>query len=169
MHDPAYFEMMAAYNHWMNEKLYAICAELGDEERKRDRGAFFRSIHGTLDHLMYADRAWLARFEDRPADLPRLGIELYASFDEMRRDRVALDEHIVEWAAGVDREWLEAPFEYTSMADDRRRVLPTWVLAVHMFNHETHHRGQLTTLLRQIGHDPGITDLPWLPGLENRA
>ena len=165
MHDPAFFRMMAEYNQWMNEKLYAICGELSDDERKRDRGAFFKSIHGTLDHLLYGDRAWLARFTDRPANVPELGAELYCDFEQLRRDRREIDRSIIEWTSTLTADWLEAPFEYISKVDDKTRTLPAWTLVVHMFNHQTHHRGQLTTLLRQAGRDPGVTDLPWLPDL----
>ena len=62
---PAYCQLMARYNRWMNERLYALCAGLDDDERKRDRGAFFGSIHGTLNHLLWGDRMWLGRFTRR--------------------------------------------------------------------------------------------------------
>jgi len=59
------------------------------------------------------------------------------------------------------------PFEYTNNVDQKTRVLSAWMLVTHLFNHQTHHRGQLTTLIKQLGYEPGITDLPWLPELEN--
>jgi uncharacterized damage-inducible protein DinB len=62
MDNLSYYQLMADYNHWMNQKLYAICAEIPDEKRKEDLGAFFQSIHGTLNHLLYGDRAWMGRF-----------------------------------------------------------------------------------------------------------
>lgn len=154
--------LMALYNRWMNDKLYACCAELGDDDRRRDRGAFFRSIHGTLDHLMYADLAFLARFGGRPEDVPELGRELFADFAAMRRARLRLDADILAWVETLSPAWLAAPFTYTSKVDGVTRSLPAWVLVAHMFNHQTHHRGQVTALLKQAGVDPGITDIPWL-------
>jgi len=77
-----------------------------------------------------------------------------------------LDDEIVAWAQTLSEDWLQSPSTYTSSVDGKTRTLPTWVLVVHMFNHQTHHRGQLTTLLKQLGVDPGITDIPWLPALE---
>jgi len=163
MISPVHAQTMAAYNRWMNERLYELCAGVPDSERKRDRGAFFKSVHGTLNHLLYGDRAWMSRGRDLgwrgPAD------ELYADFAELRAARVGLDRLIEDWAARLDAQWLAAGFTYTSRIDGRTRTLPAWLLVTHLFNHQTHHRGQLTTLLSQLGIDPGVTDLPWLPGL----
>ena len=70
------FRTMAHYNRWMNERLYAVCAEIPDGERRRDRGAFFKSIHGTLNHLLLGDRLWMGRFLDRPFTVDSLDQEL---------------------------------------------------------------------------------------------
>lgn len=156
---------MCRYNRWMNQRIYAICQEIPDDERRRDRGAFFRSIHGTLNHLVYSDLAFLSRFTGDPPEVPPIGVELYADFDELARVRAALDDRLEAWSAGFTNEWLEAPHTYTSRADGLTRTLPSWTLIVHMFNHQAHHRGQLTTLLSQLGHDPGVTDLPAAPGV----
>ncbi|MGF1490321.1 MAG: DinB family protein [Prochloraceae cyanobacterium] len=165
MYDRNYYEMMANYNQWMNQKLYKICAEIPDEKRKEDRGAFFKSIHGTLNHLLYGDRAWMGRFINEPFSVTKIGQELYSDFDRLQKEREKTDLEIVKWSKNITAEWLEKPFEYTSSVDGKTRILPTWVLVTHMFNHQTHHRGQLTTLLSQLGYDPGITDIPWLPSL----
>jgi len=157
---------MAEYNQWMNEKLYAICAEIPEEKRKENLGAFFKSIHGTLEHILHGDRAWMGRFTGQSFAV-KLGQELYANFDELRKERELMDRQIIEWSKTLSPKWLAQPFEYTSNVDGKTRVLPTWVLVTHMFNHQIHHRGQLTTLLSQLGYDPGITDLPWLPSLSD--
>lgn len=159
-----YYELMAEYNHWMNQKLYALCAEIPDEIRKQDRGAFFQSIHGTLNHLLFGDRVWLGRFTGQPF-AARIGQELYANFAELRLEREKTDLQLLSWTKTLTDNWLHHSFQYTSGVDKKTRTLPTWVLVTHMFNHQTHHRGQLTTVLSQLGYDPGITDLPWLPGL----
>jgi len=163
--DPAYCRAMTRYNRWMNEKLYALCAGLTDAERKRDRKAFFGSIHGTLDHLLYGDLALLSRFTGEPPEMPLLGALLYDDFAELSAERVRVDARLVAWADGLTHEWLELPFVFTSQTDGVTRELPAWTLVVHLFNHQTHHRGQLTTLLSQCGLDPGATDLHKLPGL----
>jgi uncharacterized damage-inducible protein DinB len=163
MISPVHARTMAAYNRWMNDRLYALCAALGDAERKCERGAFFKSVHGTLNHLLYGDRAWMSRFLGRDLGWQGPADELYADFDELRGARAALDRLIEDWAAGLEERWLAADFTYTSRIDGRTRTFPAWLLVTHLFNHQTHHRGQLTTLLSQVGIDPGVTDLPWLP------
>ena len=165
MISPVHAQTMAAYNRWMNERLYELCAGIPESERKRDRGAFFRSVHGTLNHLLYGDRAWMSRFTGRDLGWRGPADELYADFAELRAARVRLDRLIEDWAARLDAQWLAAGFTYTSRIDGGTRTLPAWLLATHLFNHQTHHRGQLTTLLAQLGIDPGVTDLPWLPWL----
>jgi uncharacterized damage-inducible protein DinB len=158
------YEVMAQYNHWMNQRLYAICAEIPDSKRKEDLGAFFKSIHGTLNHLLFGDRAWMGRFISEPF-AAKISDELYEDFDELVVQREITDLQIIEWSKNLSSEWLNQDFKYTSGVDGKTRRLPAWVLVTHMFNHQTHHRGQLTTLLSQLGYNPGITDLPFLPYL----
>lgn len=166
MYPTTHYRLMAEYNRWMNRKLFEVCAGIPDAERRRDMGAFFRSVHGTLNHLLYGDIAWMARFNGETPDVA-IGRELYADFDELRAARERMDRRILAWSRGLDTGWLESPFEYTSSVDGKTRVLPAWILVDHLFNHQTHHRGQLTTLLMQLGYDPGVTDIPWLPALQD--
>jgi uncharacterized damage-inducible protein DinB len=160
-----YARVMAAYNEWMNRRLYALCAGIPDAERKRDMGAFFRSIHGTLNHLLWGDRVWMGRFTGEDYGKGRIGLDLFDSFTDLAAARAAMDGEIVRWAAGVDDAWLARPLAWTSGIDGKTRTLPRWVTVMKLFNHQTHHRGQVTTLVKQLGHEPGETDLPWLPGL----
>ena len=161
-----YCELMARYNRWMNERLYALCAAMPDGERKRDRGAFFGSIHGTLNHLLWADRMWLGRLVGPVCTThPAFGADMFANFDELKREREATDQVMVKWGKSVSAEWLALPLEYASVVDGKTRRVPRAIAVVHMYNHGTHHRGQLTTLLKQAGIDPGVTDLPWVPGI----
>lgn len=159
-----YAVTMAHYNEWMNRRLYALCATLDDAERKRDRGAFFGSIHRSLDHIVYADLAFLSRFTGDPPAAPELGVELYPDFADLRAARAALDARILAWAATLDPEWLRTSLTYTSKVDGATRTVARWILVVHLFNHQIHHRGQVTTLLSQRGLDLGTTDLPFMPG-----
>ena len=165
MVDPGYCLLMARYNRWMNERLYALLAQCDDAERRKDRGAFFGSMHGTLNHILWGDRMWLGRFTGVPCEVPAFGAGMFADFAELSRERDATDRAMLEWAGNVSPAWLAGVLVYTSRVDGRTRELPRAVAAVHLFNHGTHHRGQLTTLIRQAGQDPGVTDLPWLPGV----
>jgi len=159
---------MARYNRWMNKKLYAISSGLSDDERKRDRGAFFKSIHGTLNHLLFGDTVWMGRFQDRNPPT-RIIDEMHADFGELQAARERMDTRIIEWAETLTPQWLAAPFTFTSNVDRRTRTLPAWALVAQLFNHQTHHRGQLTTLLSQSGIDPGVTDIPFLPEFAGAA
>jgi len=163
------FRTMARYNRWMNERVYERCEKLPDAERKADRGAFFRSIHGTLNHLLLGDRLWLSRFLSREFRVSTLADELYADFAELRRERAKTDAEILEWVETLDEGRLALPLKFRSMVGNRERSFPLWFAVQHFFNHQTHHRGQVTTLLMQAGVDPGVTDLLWLPGMETGA
>lgn len=154
---------MARYNHWMNNKLYLLCDGLKDSDRKEDRKLFFSSIHGTLNHLLFGDIAWLSRFLHDEENSPSFGVELFSDFDELRTARQNWDQRILQWAEQVDVLWLRTDFSFTSKTDGLTRTLPAWKLATHMFNHSTHHRGQLTAVLSQLGLDYGATDLPFMP------
>jgi uncharacterized damage-inducible protein DinB len=157
---------MARYNQWMNERLYELCARLPDAERKRYVGAFFKSIHGTLNHLLLGDRIWMGRFTGQPFVFTSLAQELHADFDELRAERASTDRSIVEWAQSLSDADFARELSYTSVVKPQPRRYPLWFAVAHFFNHQTHHRGQLTTLLSQRGLDPGVTDLIWLPELQ---
>jgi uncharacterized damage-inducible protein DinB len=163
------YSLMADYNAWMNRKLYALAVEIPDAERKKDLGAFFKSLHGTLNHILFADLVFLARFTGTALPKGAFGEELHDDFGALRAEREAVDARILDWIGKLDRSSLAEPLTFTSMVDGATRTLPTWVMVTQMFNHQTHHRGQATTLLKQLGHDPGITDIPWLPALYSEA
>ena len=97
---------MAQYNQWMNHKIYSLCDAITDTERKKDRGAFFKSIHGTLTHLLYGDRAWMERFTGNPTANARIGQTLYDEFVELRAAREKMDEWILEWSLHWSTPWI---------------------------------------------------------------
>lgn len=165
MIDKPYVAMMSRYNHWQNENLYGAANGLGDEARKREQGAFFGSIHGTLNHLVWADRQWLARFTGGPrlAIGIKDSVNLYEDWSELRRERAALDHTIIEWAETLEPRWLEGDLVYFSGSVQRELSLPKAMLVTHFFNHQTHHRGQVHCMLTQSGAKPGDTDLPFMP------
>ena len=162
---PDYCRLLSRYNRWMNERLYALLRELPDTERKHDRGAFFGSMHGTLNHILWGDRTWLGRFIDEPCTVPPYGVDMFDDFAELQRERDGTDRKMLQWAGQVTPEWLAGTLVYAGRADGRRRELPAAVAAIQLFNHATHHRGQLTALMKQAGVDPGATDVQSLPGI----
>ena len=163
-----YYELMAEYNKWMHHKIYDICVRIPDAQRKNDMGAFFKSIHGTLNHIYFGDIAWLERLRDKKFTPREIGADLFEDFEELRAAQEKMDVEILEWARSLSPEYLNSEYDYESNVSGFKRTLPIWVLATHMFNHQTHHRGQVTTLIKQLGTDPGITYIPWLPCLEDK-
>lgn len=165
----AYCLAMAGYNAWMNSRLYAVCAALPEAELHKDRGAFFRSIYLTLNHVAYGDLAFMSRFTGEPREVPELGADLFEGFAPLRKEREALDARILAWADTLSPEFLAEALTYTSKVDGKQRTVARWLLVTHMFNHQTHHRGQVTTLLAQMGLDVGSTDIPFMPRFEARS
>ncbi len=165
------YRFLAGYNRWFNERLYDACERLPDGERRRDRGAFFGSIHGTLNHLVWGDRLWLRRFAAQGVpfasltepvlQLPAGAVHetvLYDDWVDLRQARRALDEAIEGWTAEMDAAFPLATMRYANSKGVQREH-PAWKAITHFFNHQAHHRGQVTTLLSQAGVDPGMTDL----------
>ena len=159
-----YFKMMSRYNRWMNEKLYDVCDTMPDELRREDKGAFFKSVHGILNHLLLTDRAGLGRFTQQPFAVQSLDQELYHDWNELKAERIETDDAIDAWLASLTDEDLQAPFTFTGISSPIERTFSLWIVLAHWFNHQTHHRGQLTTVMEQLGYDSGATDLPLMPG-----
>ena len=168
------YRFLAGYNRWFNRRLFDACEQLSDDERKRDRGAFFGSIHNTLNHLAWADQLWLGRFAAQEGyAFPALDSSLLAlpagaagvhetvlhpDWPGLRAKRERLDEAIAAWLTDMPADFPASTMRYSNTKGVRREH-PAWMGLTHFFNHQTHHRGQLTTLLLQAGHDPGVTDL----------
>ncbi|MBD2578979.1 DinB family protein [Oscillatoria sp. FACHB-1406] len=165
----AHSQLMAQYNQWMNSRLYELCATLPDTELRKERGAFFKSIYATLNHIAYGDLAFLSRFTGNPSVVPEPGDDLFGTFDLLRVQRAALDRRILVWSEALSPAWLAESLTYTSKIDGKTRTVPKWILVAHMFNHQTHHRGQVTTLLSQMGLDIGSTDIPFMPQFQADA
>jgi uncharacterized damage-inducible protein DinB len=155
----AHFQMMARYNRIANQRLYDCCTQLSDAERKKNRQAFFKSIHGTLNHIMVGDRNWMTRFEGGVASSAHLDAILYEDFDELRAARIREDERIERFAAGLSETFLDGEIAYVSNEGESFRRLAAMLLA-HLFNHQTHHRGQVHAMLSQAGIATPVLDLP---------
>ncbi|KPF70967.1 damage-inducible protein DinB [Bosea sp. AAP35] len=161
MIDTAYVRTMARYNAWQNDSLYAAAATLDDAARRLDRGAFFRSIHGTFCHLLWADRMWLSRFAGTPKPAVRIHESgaLVAGWDDLVGERQAFDATITDWADTLSNDWLSGDLTWFSGATQRKMRKPVGLLVAHMFNHQTHHRGQIHAMLTSAGAKPEDTDL----------
>jgi uncharacterized damage-inducible protein DinB len=158
---PAYARTMAAYNAEMNRRLYGAAARLSDEERKRDRGAFWGSIHGSLNHILWGDGMWMARFDNwpKPKEPIKESGKLYDDFAALAAAREEADRKIADWAARIDDKWLAGELRWWSGAAEREVRAPIAFLVTHMFNHQTHHRGQVHAMLTAAGEKTGDTDL----------
>ena len=158
---PEFVRTMAAYNAEMNRRIYAAAARLSDDERRKPRGAFFGSIHGTLCHLLWGDQAWMSRFDGwpKPAVIQKESAGLVADFDELRTLRVAADDKISAWAERIDEAWLAQDLVWFSQSAQKELRNPRGFLVTHFFNHQTHHRGQAHAMITAAGEQTGDTDL----------
>jgi len=156
-----YCLMMATYNTNANMTLYEACASLSDEELKDNKQAFFSSIHGTLNHIMVADDIWMARFKENAIPHQGLDIILYDSFSALRKARASRDQQLSSFFETVGDDFYGDNFTFTSMAGDTF-TKPLQQIVSHFFNHQTHHRGQVHTLLSQAGIKTPVSDLPYL-------
>ncbi|PZO77168.1 MAG: damage-inducible protein DinB [Mesorhizobium amorphae] len=150
------FEMMAAYNAWANARVLDAAAELSEEEWLRDTGAFFGSVMRTLNHLLVADRIWLHRFTNQGQTYKSLDLVLHKEFAALREARQAEDARIVRFIDELTEATAEGRFTYTTVTDMRtvsQRLAPA---LMHVFNHQTHHRGQVHAILTGLGR-PSIT------------
>ena len=158
---PAYVRAMAQYNSEMNRRIYGAAASLTDEQRRVDVGLFWKSLHGTLCHLLWGDRQWMSRFDGWPANTtpnPQ-SPTLIHDFDELRDERIKADARIEAFANRIDEAWLAEDLEWYSGAAKTTLRKPKRGLLMHFFNHQTHHRGQAHAALTLRGVDPGDTDL----------
>ncbi|WP_290639940.1 DinB family protein [Aquabacterium sp.] len=154
---------MARYNRWMNGKIYDAAATLSDEQRKADRGAFFKSVHGTLNHLLLGDQAWMQRMQGQPVTMTSPSQELHEDFSALRAARESMDEKLMDWAVHLESVESSRSFSFFSVVYQKQITMPYVAAVMQIFNHQTHHRGQITTLLSQLGVDVGVTDIPLMP------
>ncbi|KQZ21801.1 diguanylate cyclase [Mesorhizobium sp. Root552] len=154
-----HFMMFAAYNQWANSRIYEAAADLTEDEFSRDTGAFFGSLMGTLNHILVADRIWMKRFTgqgDAPAKLDTI---IHKALPALRAAREAEDKRIVDWVGGLSDKALAGRFSYMTVTDMRtisQRLSPA---LGHLFNHQTHHRGQAHMILTVLGRPSVSLDL----------
>jgi uncharacterized damage-inducible protein DinB len=164
MIDPAHVQTLARYNRWQNESLYAAAATLTDAQRRQDRGAYFQSIHATLNHVWFGDSIWMSRFEGaaRPEGVFP-GADHFGEWEDLGSAREILDKRIVVWADGVDAAALSGDLVWVSGLRKTQVSNPRWLAIAHFFNHQTHHRGQVHAMLTAAGARPEATDLVIMP------
>jgi len=155
--DPAYFRVFADYNQWANGRLYDAVAKLPDAEYRKPRQSFFKSIHGTLNHLLVTDRIWLSRIEPPQVAMPLNSI-LYEDFTALRAAREAEDRRIVALMGAMTAETLSGDLVYANSTGASFATPMVQVLG-HLFNHQTHHRGQAHDQLSQTDIAPPELDL----------
>jgi uncharacterized damage-inducible protein DinB len=166
MIDADYPRLMARYNRWQNRSLYAAAGTLDDAARKAERGAFFGSIHATLCHLLWADQMWMVRFADwppPPAGNIRDSTTMVADWAQLSADRARIDEKLIAWADGLGQADIDGVLTWYSGAAGRNMTRPRDLLMLHMFNHQTHHRGQVHAMLTAAGCALGPSDVWVMP------
>ncbi|MFD1627248.1 DinB family protein [Azospirillum griseum] len=157
MNPKAHFERLALYNRWANRRLYDTASALTDNQFREDRGAFFGSVCGTLNHILVADQIWMGRIEQAGPRHSALDLILHEGLADLRAAREAEDERILRVVAAQPDDRFDSLFAYTNVAGVPQE-LPFGPVLTHIFNHQTHHRGQASTLLSQFGLKTPVMD-----------
>lgn len=163
-------QLMSQYNQWMNQKIYQVAQQLGNDKIQQDQGAFFGSLFGTLNHIYVADIIWLRRFAQHSKkyqslnQLPELSSytilnqTVVSNLENLNKFRQELDNIIINWCQEINPKDLEDNLSYIDTQGNYYQK-NFGQLIHHFFNHQTHHRGQAFTLISQQGLDVGVTDL----------
>lgn len=154
-----HYAAFARYNAWANRRLYDAAAQLSDADYRADRGAFFKSMHGTLNHLLTADRVWMHRFTGEGPSPTRLDAINHDTLHELRAARAAEDRRIVAYVDGLTEQELAGTIRYRRVSTPDEFVQPLAPALAHFFNHQTHHRGQAHTILCSFGQRDLVLDL----------
>jgi uncharacterized damage-inducible protein DinB len=153
------YRMFAAYNAWANERLYGAAAKLSDADYRADRGAFFKSVHGTLNHLLVGDRLWMRRFTGEGDAPSRLDAILYDDPAALMEARRAEDRRIIRFIDGLDEMKLDSELTYRTITNPATITQPLAPALDHFFNHQTHHRGQAHCLITGIAGNANMPSL----------
>jgi uncharacterized damage-inducible protein DinB len=147
-----YFEMFAGYNAWANRRLFEAAKGLTEGQYRQDRDAFFKSMHGTLNHLLVGDRVWMHRFTGEGTPPARLDLILFEDLASLRSAREKEDQRIVDWVKSLDEAKLAGIISYRRVTGNKEAVEQALAPALaHFFNHQTHHRGQAHAILTGFG------------------
>jgi uncharacterized damage-inducible protein DinB len=143
----AHYRMFGHYNAWANSRLYDAAARLSYEQYRADRGAFFKSVHGSLNHLLVTDRIWMQRFTGEGEAPNRLDAILFETLDELRVARETEDRRIVDFVERLDEARIAGTIKYRRVSSSEQFEQQLAPALAHWFNHQTHHRGQIHALL----------------------
>lgn len=154
-----HFKMLADYNRWANVQVYGAAAQLNDVEFHEDCGAFFGSLHGTLNHLLVTDRLWMHRFTGIGEPPAALGVVLHDDLSGLQEMREVWDQRIIAWVETLDTAALAADITYSSVLRPGAITHPLHLAMTHLFNHQTHHRGQCHMILTTMGKPSLVLDL----------
>jgi uncharacterized damage-inducible protein DinB len=158
-----HFALMAKYNAWANERLYGMASQLSDEQYRRDVGAYFKNLHGTLNHLLVADRIWMWRISGTGVAPTRLDATLYEDLAGLTQARRAEDERLVTLVESLTDAQLEGNIEYRTLGGSPPQQQKLREVLAHLFNHQTHHRGQAHGILTTLGvKEPDSLDVLWM-------
>jgi uncharacterized damage-inducible protein DinB len=155
----ANFQLLANFNAWANTKIIFSCKELDDVEYKKDRKAFFSSIHDTLNHLLVVDRAYISRIEGKDHGLKSLDQILYENLFQLEEARIKEDKHLVDLVNSLSEESIHKEITYKGFETGNATYTINLIL-ITLFNHQTHHRGQVHNMLSQAGIKPPQIDIP---------
>ena len=162
MISPIFIETMALYNKWQNEKLLSICDGLSDDHLHAEREMFFDSIFKTLHHVLYIDKTIYILIHTKILPPIDLKIILYSEYGELKSARFEFDQILIQ-DSQCSQDWLDEVTEFWSEQLNRHRRMPRSLFYAQLFNHQTHHRSQVTSELHKMGIDYGSTDLPHNP------
>lgn len=154
-----HFQMLSDYNRWANGRIYDACSALSDVDYRADRGAFFGSAHRTLNHLLVADRIWLRRITGTGTAPMELNVVLHEDFTDLRKAREAEDERFVQLTGSFEPDAFSRIVSYTPVTVPTPVSEPLGVMLAHVFNHQTHHRGQIHAILTSLGQPSIVLDM----------
>src|SRR6202790_4486559 len=155
----AHYRMFGHYNAWANARLYDAAARLSAEHYRADRGAFFKSVHGTLNHLLATDRIWMQRFTGEGDAPDRLDAILFDTLDQLRAARGAEGRRIIDFVDHLDDPRIAGTIKYRPVSTPEVFEQPLGPALAHWFNHQTHHRGQVHALLTGLAGQAPELDL----------
>lgn len=162
----AHAKDLLLYNKWQNETVYALCDEIGETERRKDRGMFFKSIHNTLNHMLTINEAILTLlYTGRPSPIDFQNFP-FDTFDSLKNACITFDQRLLNLLSEVDDSWFGGILEFDSERLGRKRRIPRAFMFAQMLNHATHHRSQITSELHKMGINYGNTDMPYNPYVE---
>ena len=153
------FQLLSNFNTWANANIFSSCKKLDDTEYKKDRGAFFSSIHGTLNHLLVVDKAYISRIKGKDHGLKSLDQILYEKLFQLEEARIKEDKRLVDLVNSLSEESIHKEITYTGF-ETGNTTYTINIILITLFNHQTHHRGQIHNMLSQAGIKPPQIDIP---------